>query len=77
MPRYFFDLINAHESRPDREGVDVEGETEALAGAFTFVEDLRCDPGALQKWADWSLAVRDEAGQTLITIPIRPASDLT
>jgi hypothetical protein len=79
--RCFFNLINAHGSILDTEGVDATGVGELRAAAVAAIEDARdSDPSAAREWKGWRLEVTDTSGAVLLTISLddlRPKTIVT
>ena len=69
--RLYFDLVNTHESLPDREGVEVDDIRQAKAVVRAMVDELRHeDASAAQAWSGWTLNVSDDAGHVLFAIDL-------
>ena len=68
--RLFFDLVNSHESLPDREGIDIVDVSLAKAAIVEMVDELRQEYAATVQWSGWTLNVSDDAGRVLFSIDL-------
>jgi hypothetical protein len=69
--RLYFDLVNLHDSIPDREGIEVVDIGEAKAAVAAMVEQLRQeDASAAQEWSGWTLKISDDAGRVLFSMSL-------
>jgi hypothetical protein len=67
--RLYFDLVNTHESMPDREGIEVDDVRQAKADILAMVEELRQENASTaQDWSGWTLRVCDGAGHVLFSV---------
>ena len=76
-PRLYFDLVNSHESIPDRKGIEVDDVRQAKTAVADMIEELRQENAAAARtWPGWTLNVRDDAGRVLFSIdlgkPVQP-----
>ena len=71
--RYFFHLVDAHDSILDEDGVEVADFDELRAEAVKALAELRAhDPSAARDWKGWRLEVTDTSGAVLLTINLDP-----
>jgi hypothetical protein len=72
MPaRLYFDLVNAHETLPDREGIEVDDVAQSKAAAVAMLDELRQeDASTAQEWSGWTLHVTDAAGCILFSLDL-------
>lgn len=72
MPRYYFDFSDGDEFVEDFEGVllpDTQAiHAHALAAAEDVLRTRFARPGT--SWIEWSVRVRDEAGNELLVLPL-------
>jgi hypothetical protein len=69
--RLYFDLVNTHESLPDREGIEIVDVSLAKAAIVEMVDELRQeDASTAQEWSGWTLNVSDDAGRVLFSIDL-------
>jgi Domain of unknown function (DUF6894) len=69
--RLYFDLVNTHQSIPDREGLEVDDVGQAKAAVVQMLEEQRQDDASTaQEWSGWTLSVRDDAGQVLFSVDL-------
>ena len=67
--RYFFNLVRAHESMLDTEGVEVTSIEDLRAEVAAAIGEVRrADPSATTMWRGWRLEVTDRSGTVLLTI---------
>jgi hypothetical protein len=78
MPaRLDFDLINTHDSMPDREGVEVDDVSQAKAVIVAMVDELRQEEASTaQEWSGWTLNVSDDAGRVVFSLDLEPCSGI-
>jgi hypothetical protein len=75
MTRFFFDFFSAASHFYDYHGRTFSVSAEARDMAELIALDLACsDTG---NWAGYEVRVRDTAGVTLFSIPVRPAAEPT
>jgi hypothetical protein len=66
--RLYFDLVNTHDSMPDRDGIEIDDVHHAKAA---MVDELRQeDASTAQEWSGWTLNVSDAAGRVLFSIDL-------
>jgi len=69
--RCFLNLVNAHSSIPDLEGVEVADMEELRAEVSKAMEEMRLgEPDAARDWNGWRMEVTDSAGAILLTIDL-------
>jgi hypothetical protein len=69
--RLYFNLVSAHDSLPDREGVEVVDVSQAQAILTIMVDELRQeDASTAQERSGWTLNVTDGVGRVLFSIPL-------
>jgi hypothetical protein len=69
--RLYFDLVNTHESLPDREGIEIADVSLAKAATLEMVDELRQeDAWTVQEWSGWTLNVSDDASRVLFSIDL-------
>jgi hypothetical protein len=69
--RLYFDLINTHQSIPDREGIEVDDVDQARAAVAKMLEERRQeDASTAQEWSGWTLSVRDGAGHVRFSVDL-------
>ena len=70
--RLYFDLVNSHESIPDREGIEVDDVGQAKASALAaMIEELwQEDASTAQDWSGWTLNVSDDAGRVVFSLDL-------
>jgi hypothetical protein len=75
MPaRLYFDLVNTHDSMPDREGIEVDDVSQAKAAIVAMVDELRQeDASTAQEWSGWTLNVSDDAGRVVFSLDLNSA----
>ena len=75
MPaRLYFDLVNTHDSMPDREGVEIVDIRLAKAAIVEMVDELRQeDASMVQEWSGWTLNVSDDAGRVVFSLDLDSA----
>ena len=77
MPRYFFDVMDG-QGCPDHAGTDLPDLAAAQAEAVRASGAILRDMGArLWNSREWSMAVRDESGQSLFTLRMAVQEDET
>lgn len=63
MPRYFFHICDGVEM-PDREGVELSGEGEAIEEGLQTAQELLAQGGAIgTNRRDWYIKVEDDTGK--------------
>jgi hypothetical protein len=72
MPaRLYFDLVNSHDSIPDRQGIEIADVLTAKATVLAMVDELRQEDSSMaQEWSGWTLNVSDAAGHVLFKIDL-------
>lgn len=70
MQRFFFDLRTDHDIIRDHEGVEAIDLKQATAEAQTVIDEMRRSEDQLAPGGKWRLAIRDENGATLKTLPL-------
>jgi hypothetical protein len=68
--RLYFNLVSAHDSLPDREGVEVVDVSQAQAILTIMVDELRQEDASTAEWSGWTLNVTDGVGRVLFSIPL-------
>ncbi|MBM1171559.1 DUF6894 family protein [Microvirga arabica] len=71
--RCYFNLVNDHETIPDRAGIDASNLAIAEDMALQAIEDIREE--AIQQgasWQGWRLDIADRSGNVLLSIPLDP-----
>jgi hypothetical protein len=69
--RLYFDLVNSHESLPDRDGIEVDDISQAKAILTAMVDEVRQeDACSAQEWSGWTLNVSDDAGRVLFSLDL-------
>jgi hypothetical protein len=69
--RLYFDLVNTHDSMPDRDGIEIDDVHHAKAAIVAMVDELRQeDASTAQEWSGWTLNVSDAAGRVLFSIDL-------
>jgi hypothetical protein len=72
--RCFFNLVSAHSSIPDLEGVEVADMEELRAEVSKAIEEMRLgEPDAARDWNGWRMEVTDPKGAILLTIDLSPS----
>jgi hypothetical protein len=71
--RCFFNLIDAHQSILDTDGVDLVGIEELRAEVGKAIAETRgTDPVAARHWKGWRLEVTDASGVVLFAVELDP-----
>jgi hypothetical protein len=76
MPRYYFRLTDGEQVVKTPEGLDLPGNAAAREEAVKLARELKHDK-TLQgrKWDDWFVAVVDQHGKQVETVPIAAVPD--
>jgi hypothetical protein len=76
MPRYYFRLTDGEQVVNTHEGLELPGNAAAREEATMLARELKHDR-ALQgrKWDDWFVAVVDQHGKQVETVPIAAVPD--
>jgi hypothetical protein len=69
--RLYFDLVNSHESLPDRDGIEVVDVRHVKATVVEMLGELRQeDASSAQDWSGWTLNVSDDAGRVVFSLDL-------
>jgi hypothetical protein len=69
--RLYFDLVDTHQSIPDREGIEVDDVDQAKVAVAEMLEEHRQgDASTAREWSGWTLSVRDGAGHVLFSVDL-------
>lgn len=68
--RFYFDLKNGHDFIRDNEGVEAHDLDQATDEAQAVIDEMRDRDDFAASNGEWSLAIRDERGTTLKTLPV-------
>lgn len=72
MPeRFYFDLINSHESKRDDVGVEAADFRDAVEQAQSVIEEMLGRGDLPEDAAAWALVVRSADGRRMRILPIR------
>ena len=71
--RYYFNLVHAHGSMLDKQGVEVAEVEELEAHVAEAVEELRREhPSSADDWKGWRLEVTNTSGAVVLTVNLDP-----
>ena len=70
MPRFYFHAHGPARSIPDRDGVILDDAPTARAFALLAIVDVLDDADDVRDFLDWRFEVTDDAGRTILTIPV-------
>jgi hypothetical protein len=72
MPRYFFTVLNGHNSELKNEGLDLADDDVAWVEATTACGELLLElNGSLRPGDHWSMQVKDASGANLYLLEFR------
>jgi hypothetical protein len=77
MSRYFFYARSPNRHRPDKAGLVLDSPKAAYDVATRSILDIVNDPAAVRDFTDWVIEIKDENGQTLLTIPFSEATQVS
>jgi hypothetical protein len=72
MPRYFFVVRGPAELVDDPEGQDLPSLEAARDAGSELARDIVRDSGLI--WENWSLEIKDGAGETVLVVPFTDAA---
>jgi hypothetical protein len=73
MPRYFFYARGPNRLVPDNASIILDSSKAAYDAAAQTILDMVNDSSAVRDLTEWVIEIRDETGQTLLTVPFSEA----
>ncbi len=73
MPRYFLNLTDGKQVVEDPEGLELPGEAAAREEAAVLARELIAHQEG--DWGGWSIAIVDEKGRQVDTVPVISTQD--
>jgi hypothetical protein len=69
VTRYYFHIVDGHETIPDGTGIDVADLDEVRATILEAVHQFRQEhPATAAKWQDWRIEVTEAQGVVALTL---------